>query len=447
MNRLDNLFNKNWFIKLSSLVIAFMLFLMVNMDNSVNQPGGLPGVTDGSRVLEEVEMQVYYDEDTYVLTEQPEPVQVTLRGPQNVLTVAQVTQGQQELYIDLEGKEAGVHYEQVQHRGFPSGLTITISPMTVRVTIQEKQTVSFPVDVELMNEGQLEEGYVVGTPSTSPSTVDVTAAQGMIDQIASARVNIDLTGMSQSFSDSFPVSFYDQSGNVLELNADPPAVEVEVPITSPNKEVPIRIGQDGELPDGVAIDSISTQPENITIFGPVGIINDISFIDLSSIDLTEISGDTDFQFEVPLPDGIERVEPEVITVEVEATQEAEREFSDFEIEVDGLEDNQSIEFLSPEQGQFDLVVKGSPDALQRLERDELEASLNVEGLSEGDHEEPLSINGPQNLRFQQNDMTVSFILSETNSSGSSTENNENEEDEVNGETETNETEDSDQDTS
>ncbi|PYZ91910.1 hypothetical protein CR194_17050 [Salipaludibacillus keqinensis] len=426
---MDKLFNKSWFIKVSSLVIAFMLFLMVNMDNAGNQPGGIPGVTDGSRVLEEVDLHYYYDDENYVLTEGPEFVQVTLRGPQTALTMAQVNQAQQELYVDLAGKEAGVHYERVQHRGFPADLSLSVVPMTVRVTLQEKQTASFPVDVELENEGQIEEGYVVGTPEVNPSSVDVTAAQGLIEQIATARANVDISDRNSSFEDSVPVVFYDQNGNDLGLNADPPAVEVHVPITSPNKEVPIRIGRDGELPDGVAIDSISTQPESVTIFGPVNVINEISFIDLSSIDLTEITNDTSFELTVPVPEGVERVEPETITVEVEATEEAEREFSDFQITVEGLEDGQAVEFLSPEDGLFDFIVKGSSSALERLDRGDLEASIDVEDLSEGEHELTLDINGPQNLRFEQRGMNVTFILSENNNdntaSGSSVETGEN----------------------
>jgi YbbR domain-containing protein len=440
MNRLDKLFNKNWFIKLSSIVIAIMLFLMVNMDNAANQPGGLPGVTDGSRVLEEVDLQVYYDEDNYVLTEAPEFVQVNLRGPQNVLTVAQVTQAQQELFIDLSDMEAGIHYERVQHQGFPAGLTISVVPTTVRVTLQEKQTVSLPVEVDLLNEGEIEEGHVVGTPSVDPSSVDVTAAEGMIEQIAQARVAVDLTERATSFSESVPVSFYDQNGNELDLTGNPPAVEVDVPITSPNKDVPIRIGRNGELPDGVAIDSITTEPETVTIFGPVDVINDISFIDITTIDLTEITNDESVEVEVPIPEGVERVDPETITVEVEATEEEDREFNDFEIDVDGLDNEQSIEFISPEQGQFDLVVQGSPDALQRLERQDLQASIDVEGLTEGEYEEEVSISGPQNIRLQQNDITVSFILSENNGINST-----NEVDENNGES--NDEEEDSQDTS
>lgn len=427
MNRLDKLFNRNWFIKLSSLVIAIMLFLMVNMDNSVGTPGGFPG-NEGSNVFEEVDLEVYYDEESYVLTEAPESVQVNLRGPQSLLVQAKITQGTQELFIDLEGKGAGVHYERVQHNGFPSNVTVSIVPMTVKVTIQERQTVSIPVEIELLNEGEIEEGYVVGIPSTTPSSVDVTAAEGIVEQISVVRAEVDLTGRNASFTESVPVIIYDENGNEMDLIASPPALEVDVPITSPNKEVPIRIGRNGELPEGVAIDTISTDPESVTIFGPVDVINDISFINLSSINLTEITTDEEFELEVPVPAGVEKVEPEKITVEVEATQEEDREFSDFEIEVIGLENDQSIEFNSPVQGLFPLVVKGSPDVLERLERQDLQASIDVEGLTEGEHEEQLSITGPQNLRFQQDDMSVSFTISENNGSVRSNETTEDSED-------------------
>ncbi|UJW56179.1 YbbR-like domain-containing protein [Bacillus sp. A116_S68] len=410
---MDNWFNRNWFIKLSSLVIAIMLFLMVNMDGTPNQPGGIPGITDGSRVMEEVALTVYYDEENYVLTEAPETVQVTLRGPQNILTLAQVTQPQQEVYVDLTDKEQGVYYERVQHSGFPSDLTLSIVPMTVRVTIQEKQTVSFPVEVELINEGQMEEGYVVGTPEVTPSTVDITAAQGMIEQIVSAKAVIDLSSRDSSFEESVAVIFYDENGNDLELNADPPAVEVSVPVTSPNKEVPVRLGREGQLPDGMAIDTVRLNPENVTIYGPVEVINDITFVDLPNIDLSEISGDETFELEVPLPDGVESVSPETVAVDIEVTEEEEREFSDFSIDVEGLEDNQSIEITSPDNGQFDLIVNGSSTLLGRLERSELQALLDVDGLEAGEHEANIEISGPQNLRFPQQGMTVTFIITET----------------------------------
>ncbi|QKS69827.1 YbbR-like domain-containing protein [Paenalkalicoccus suaedae] len=409
---MDKLFAKKWFIKLSSIVIAVMLFLMVNLDNANNQPGGIPGITEGSRTMEDVPLNIYYDEEAYVLTDAPETVQVTLRGPETALTRSQILQGQQELYIDLEDREAGVHYERVQFRGYPNDVRVSVVPMSVRIEIQERQTSSFPVEVEIVNEGEIEEGYVVGTPTVEPSTVDVTAASGVLEQVASARVTVDLAERSQAFTDSVAVELYDSNGRLLEVNASPPAVEVTVPITSPNKEVPVRVGRNGALPEGLAIDSLTVVPEMVTIFGPVDIINGITFIDVPSIDLDDIEGDTQIEVDVPVPEGVERVEPEQVTVDIETTTEEERVFSDFEIELEGQAPDQLIFFDSPLNGELDLVINGSPDILERLERSNLRAYINVEGLEPGEYNLPIQFSGPQNIRFAQMGQTVEIIVSD-----------------------------------
>lgn len=412
--KMDKLFNKGWFIKLSSIVIAVMLFFMVNMDGTPNQPGGLPTVTDSTNILEEVDLNVYYDDENYVLMDAPETVQVTLEGPKNVLTVAEITHPQQELYIDLTGKEAGTHYEQVKYREFPSNVDVSVNPAYVEVTIQERQTVSFPVDVQLENEGDIEDGHAIGTPTVEPSTVNITSAQGVLEQIDSARAIVDMAGRNTNFEDSVPVVLYDKDGNVLDVNADPPAVEVVVPVTSPNKEVPVRINRTGELPDGVAIESITTDPEVVNVFGPVDVINKISFIDGVTLDLSEIetAGEDSFEVDIPLPEGIESIDPETITVTVDVTVEQEREFTDFEIDVTGLGDAQSIDFIDPEEGTLDLLVSGSSEALNRLEREDLQVTLDVEGLEEGEHDVSLEFIGPQNLKFEQTGTSAIFTLSD-----------------------------------
>ncbi|SDN85301.1 CdaR family protein [Alkalicoccus daliensis] len=410
---MDKLFSKGWFIKLTSIVIAVMLFLMVNMENqAANQTGaGIPGITDGERVMEEVPLNIYYDEENYVLTEAPETVQVNMRGPQNVLTLAQVTQGQQEVFVDLEGEEAGVHYARVEHRGFQPDLRLSIVPLTVRVTLQERQTTSFPVDVELENEGDIAEGYTAGEPVVEPSTVDVTAAEGMVNQVAEARVTIDLAGHSEDFTESASVVLYDDAGNELDITADPPAVDVMVPVTSPNKEVPLRSSREGSLTEGVAIDSINLNPEAVTIYGPVDVLNEISFIDIADINLSEIEGDSRLEVEVPVPEGVERVEPEQVIIEIETTSEEERNFSDFPVDVEGLGNDYNIEFPDLTDNEFTLEVRGSAELLERLDRTDFTAFIDVEGLEPGEHSVPLEIEAPQNVRLPQQGMTFDIILS------------------------------------
>ncbi|WP_256583304.1 CdaR family protein, partial [Pseudomonas sp. 2995-1] len=68
---------------------------------------------------------------------------------------------------------------------------------------------------------------------------------------------------------------------------------------------------------------------------PIDVINNISFIDGIKIDLDEITGDTTLEIPVPVPDGVERVDPEIIEVFVEVSEEEIREFLSVPIELYG----------------------------------------------------------------------------------------------------------------
>ncbi|PYZ95574.1 hypothetical protein CR205_18780 [Alteribacter lacisalsi] len=397
---MDKWFNNKWFIRAVSLFIAVMLYMMVSIDNINNQqPGaGIPGITDGERVLEDVELTILYDEDRYVVTEAPETVQVSLRGPQNLLML-QIARPQYEVFVDLREEGAGEHYERVQYSGFQSDLSVAVEPSTVRVALQELQTSSFPVQVELLNEDELEAGYAAGTPTVTPSSVDVTGAEGMINQIATARAFIDLSGESETIEESVEVLLYDESGDEIEITPDPPAVDVTVPITSPNKEVPVRIDREGELSNGSAVTSVQANPNTVTIYGPPDVLDDINFVTGLSIDLSEINESTTLELEVPLPEGVERVEPETIEVDVVVDEEESRVFSNFPFDITGLNNDYEVELLDPENAAFDLEVRGSASVLERISQEDIDASIDLDGLSPGEHGVPLRVNGPQNLSF------------------------------------------------
>ncbi|RNA66250.1 CdaR family protein [Alteribacter keqinensis] len=408
---MDKWFNNKWFIRGISIVIAVMLYLMVSIDNVNQQPGGIPGITDGHRVLEEVELQVYYNDEDYVVSDAPETVEVNVRGPQNLLTILQFRSPQYEVFIDLRGKEPGEHYERVQHRGFSNDLNISVMPMTVSVTLEEKQTASFPVEIELLNEEEIGADYTIGEPSVDPSSVEVTAAESLINQIAYARTFVDIGGETDTVSESADVVLFDAYGNEVQLETNPSEVDVEIPINStPRKEVPVNIGGEGTLPNGSAVASIEASPETVTLFGPSSVLNGISSIDDLSIDLSDITEDTSIELDVPVPEGVERVEPETITVDVQIEEEETRTFGNFPFEIIGLEEGKEVELVAPENTYFDLQVLGAPSILRNLGRDDIDAFIDLEGLDEGEHEVPLVLNGPRNLRFNQSLNEVQVIV-------------------------------------
>jgi YbbR domain-containing protein len=398
---MDKLFNKGWFIKLISILIAVMLFLMVNVGNQPNQAGGIPGITDGSRVLEDVPLNVYYDEENYVLTEAPETVQVTMRGPQNVLTLSQITSGQQEVYVDLEEMEAGSHYERVQHRGFPSDLNISIAPMTVSLTLEERATASFPVEVNLEN---VEEGMDAGQPVVEPSSVTVTSGGETVEEIDSAQVTIDMSGRTEGFTETADVVLYDEAGNALDIVPEPGEVEVRVPLDSPHTEVPLQVNPPEETGSGRVISSVTLIPDTAVVYGAPDVLDGISSIEIEDINWSDMDGDTTVELEVPVPEGADRVEPGSVTMEVntENGEASQREFSGFSIEVQGLASGLNAEFPTLENNQFTLELQGEEEVVESVSRSDIRAVVNLSGLSAGEHQAALQITGPSGIQFPQN---------------------------------------------
>ncbi|MFV8830024.1 YbbR-like domain-containing protein [Alkalihalobacterium sp. APHAB7] len=397
---MDKFINSPWFVKIISFFIALMLFMMVNYDNIYNQPAGvLPPVSPGTYTLEEVDVTAIYDTERFAVTEMAESVQVNLKGPQSSITLFQFTRPSYEVFVDLTDLEAGVHNVSVEHRGFPNDVTVSIVPKFVRVVLQEKKTVSLPVEVELVNRDEVEEGYSIGTPIVTPVNVEVTAAEEFIDQVAIAKVYIDVKGADETFEKSGPVKLYDHFGNELHLDVEPSVVDVRIPITSPFKEVPIKVSKQGELPEGLSINSLTVDPKVVTIFGPQDVLNNISLIEGINLDLSEITQSQTIQLNVPKPRGVEKVDPEIINVTIELSIEETLILEEIPIEITGMAEGYTAEVITPENQVTDVILKGSRVLLDKVSRGDIQVFVDINQLSPGEHEVDLQVVGPQNLLF------------------------------------------------
>lgn len=413
---MDRLYNSPWFAKAIAFFIAVMLFVMVNFDNVNNQTGSLPMVSTGSFTIQEVPVDVYYNEAEYAITEITEYVQVNLRGPQSVITFMKITPPTYEVFIDLRNLEVGTHDVNVQYEGFPNELTaVDIVPQSVRVTIEEKKTVSLPIEIDFINKAEVTEDYTIGTPIVNPVNVEITAAESIIEQVAFAKGIVDLKDVTKTVERSVPIKVYDQQGNELDIDISPTVVDVKIPVTGPNKEVALKLNQVGELPKGLSIHKIYTEPKEVTIYGPLEVIDGIAFIEGVEIDLSEITQKTILEVKVPVPEGVEEVSPAIVKVVVEVAIEETIEIEDIAVEIIGLPERMDISFVRPEEEVMTLTAKGSPSTIERLRKDDIKMYIDVNQLSIGEHTVPVQINGPQNVTFEIEFDEVVVLISEVSS--------------------------------
>ncbi|ARK28565.1 CdaR family protein [Halalkalibacter krulwichiae] len=403
---MDKLFNSHWFVKIISFFIALMLFTMVNMDNLASQPGGVLPTINPTYTLEDVELTVLYDEENYAITDKTEHVQVNLRGPQAQLTLFQLTRPSYEVFVDVTDRGEGVHTLSVQHRNFPSELSVSIVPQYVRVELQEKQTVSFPVQVDIINSNEVEEGYTVGTPIVSPINVDVTAARNLVGEVSVAKAFVDVAGADRTIEETTPVKLYDKDGKELFLTVEPQVVDVKVPITSPNRLVPAKVTRIGELPEGLSINNIKIEPEEVTIYGPNDIIERTNVVDVGELDLNELTESETLEMTVPVPPGIERVSPEKVNVVVTIDEEDSVDFEDVPVETIGSQDDEDVTFNGTSNPTISIRAKGSAELLERLSLADIQVFVDVSDLAAGEHEVEVQVNGPPNIRFEVEDLMI-----------------------------------------
>ncbi|PSL40832.1 YbbR domain-containing protein [Salsuginibacillus halophilus] len=397
---MDKMFNNHWFVKFISLLIAFMLFMMVNMDDFNNQAGVLPTVNEGTLNLEDEEITAYYDEESYDLVELNETVDVQLTGPQSALRLFQITQGNYEVYVDLEDRGAGVHHATVEHQGFPAELGISVVPEFVRVELEERMTASLPVNAELNNEEDMAPGYEAETPVVEPSEVEVTGPRSVLDEIEDVYAFVDMTEADSDVTQDVDVVVYGELGNELEVDIVPESVEVTVPVTTPSVTVPVNLTREGELPEGLGIEDIALSPNEITLYGPLDVIENIETLDGVVLNLDDVTESGTYELDVQAPPGVERAEPETVEADVEVAEEDNRDFSGVPIDFSDVPDDADYSVEAPEDQAADVTLYGAEEFLLGMDRSDFRIYVDEDTADEDNEEWPIQYDGPEETRHE-----------------------------------------------
>ncbi|WP_099303368.1 CdaR family protein [Bacillus sp. Marseille-P3800] len=406
---MDRMLNSIWFVRILAFFIALMLFFMVNQSN-IGSPSLLPDTPSAPFVIEDESVEVIYDEERFELVEEPGAVDVELRGSQVSISLFQITSNRStEVFVDASDiEEEGRHQLAVSHRNFPSDLSVSIEPQVVSVTLRERQTASFSVDVQLENEDDVAEDNSLGSPIVSPLNVNVTANRETIEAIEDVYVYVDLTGADETIEDEFPVHFYNEEGHQLDVQSDPQFVNVTVPLTSPNKLVPVKLIREDELPDGLSFEDVTIYPNEVTVFGSAEDLETVDFVESEPIDLTSIEESGELTIPLEVPDDVERIDPEQVTVDFTLAEEEELVFQSIPIEITGAD--AAVNFHSEAPNTVDVTAFGSQSRLNDLLDEDIQVSVDASGTHAGDQEFPLNVTGPSYIRFEldENETVLRF---------------------------------------
>lgn len=395
---MDKLMDNRWFMKIVALLLALLLYSSVPESTStktseVNVPG-----EKNTETITDVPVKTYYDTENLVVSGIPDTVEVTLKGPNSHVQSAKALQNF-EVYIDLTDAKVGKQTVKLRIKDLSDKLTATLEPAFANVTIQEKVTKEFNVEAEF-NNGMIAEGFVAGQAVVEPNKVKITGAKDIIERIAYVKATLDMKGTIQdSITREARIRVLDRELNKLEVVVEPETVEVTVPVKSSTKEVPIKVVQKGTPPTGVTITGIDLEEDKATIIASEEVLKNTEAVRVE-VDVSNIDEDTTLTLPVIISNGIIKVTPETIKVNVRVNKQEGKELSGIPLKTQGLSEQYEAAFKDPLNGAANLSIYGPSETIRELDESDFTLFVDLTALDEGDHDVKIQVKGPSNVSWR-----------------------------------------------
>ena len=298
---------RTWHLKLISVVMAVLLWLFITNESVIIKQQAISGVR-----LQAINISSGLSA-TY-----PDEVQVSIVGTPR--TAREIN-----AYVDLKGREPGVHTLPVKVRSMPGTRVSSITPAEVRVEIIEIQEYIFPVSHRVSQEPPA--GFRVAGVDVTPAKCVVRGEMAKINRIASLITFLDLGGLQDTAAVKTRVTALDRNGNPVEgIQILPSQVQAYVVIekSQTNKVVAVSPSLTGNPPEGFTVSEVVVEPSEVTLIGHEQALAGFESLNTRPIDLT--GHNKSFKQEVeltPVPDI--RVFPAKVMVMIEISGNAQQE--------------------------------------------------------------------------------------------------------------------------
>lgn len=268
--------------------------------------------------------------------------------------------------------------------------TPTTNPMVIRVETEGIQRKRFDLKANIT--GTQEYGYAVGTETLNPDYVYVRGPESLIGQISSVGIPIDIENANADVEGTAVPVLYDANQKELELGEkvtlSQNEISYQVPILKV-KNLNLDFEIQGAVAEGYKYTGVESSLSNVSVVGLKSALASYSTLTIpkEELDITGLTGDKTVEVDLTkyLPEGIIMIGDNsmvTITLKVEALQNRNIRLDLSQVEKTG-ESDEMIYIYS--RTFLDVTVRGLSEDLDSLTAADLNASLNLENLSEGTH--------------------------------------------------------------
>lgn len=405
---LEKFLNKPNVLLYVSLICAFACFLAID--------GRLLNLVETEAVvLSNQAINVIYNEEAYVVEGIPESADIVLMGRNSDLYLAEQL-GDHKLTLDLSGLGSGTHKVSLKYNNPVNTLTYKLDPSTITVVISDKVSEVRTLTTDIINTDKLDQKLVVNEVKLDRDEVIIKSNQEKLKTVASVKALVDVSTLNATQAGTYTLEkvkliAYDEKGTEIpDIEIVPGTVTATVVITSPSKEVPIKVVPVGKLPGGNAIGSIETSVSKVTIYADESILANVNYIEVE-IDVANLNEDKTYQKTITKPNGARSISETNVTIKVKLERETSKDITDVRIEFENLGSGLKALAMSEADTKVTVTVKGVASVLNKINSEDIKAYVDLTGLTPGTHSVPVKVSGSDTkLTYISKTETVNILI-------------------------------------
>ncbi len=372
-----------------SLILAFAVFVVIDRESNMF-------LNQYAEVIYNHPVTAVYNEEKYVIEGLPETVDITLIGESRHIYLAKQSPTR-EVTVDLTGLDVGQHRVSLRYSQSVTSLDYKLDPSTIMVNIYEKVSETRPLTYEVLHMEDLDSKLYIKNIELDRDDVIIKGAEHQLLEVATVKALLDINEINNIQAGDInvtdiPLVAYDTNGNVVDVEIVPNKVNANVTITSPSKEVPLKIVPEGELAFGMSIESIDTNVTTVIVYGEEDVVNSLESLTVP-IDVTGLDANKEFNINIPLPTGITDVSTKTAVIKVNVDTLVTKEYEDQGIVAENLASDLKVQALTETDGIVTVVVQGSQSAIDSLDTSTIKAYIDLEGYGVGEHEVEVEVTG------------------------------------------------------
>lgn len=386
---IDRWMGKKSTLLVISLLLAFGVFVIIDKESNVI-------IDQYAEILYNQPVTAVYNEELYVVEGLPKTVDITLVGQKRHIFLAKQSPSKG-VTVDLTGLKPGNHKVALKYSQRLKSLDYKLDPSQVTVTIYDKESDTRSLTYDLLHQDSLDSKLYISNIELDRSEVIVKGAKYKLEKVATVKALVDATNIPNPKAGDItlkdvPLVAYDTNGKIVDVEIVPKTVDAKITITSPSKEIPLKIVPTGKLAFGKAIKSIESSVSSVIVYGDENAVNKLEQLEVE-IDVKDLKADKEYNVTLKKPSGITDLSVKNVKINVSVDNSITKEFDNISVSAENLGSGLKAQALSEEDSKITVIVEGSEDVINNLDSSTIKAYVDLKKYGVGEHEIEVSVTG------------------------------------------------------